>query len=208
MSDELVCPNPACGAELNERQLLTTTLTIEACPHCRTEVRQHEGFRWENRDAIVLEDVTSIEEWLDAAGQSMPLRVTRRPDEESQGRYGWDVAGAEGAAGPLPWSCSVEYSASMPHVCEVRLTSELDAVAVTSEPERLRTVCDDHAVQPHGSRTSGWDWQRGEHLEARWGVRLFLKLGNLSQGLFRAVVRRLDAAMRDAVTQFKAGSAG
>jgi hypothetical protein len=207
MSSEIACPNPDCRAELNERQLLTTTLIVEACPRCRTEVRRHEGFRWENKDALVLEDVTSIVEWLAAVEQNLSLRVTRRPKEESQGRYGWDVAGVEGAAGPLLWACSVEYNANTPHVCEVRLTSEQDALTITADPERLRAVCDDHAVQPHGSRSGGWDWQRGPHAEARWGARVFLALGTLSAGLFRVVVRRLDAAMRDAATQFKTGKA-
>lgn len=205
MSDGISCPNPACGVELNERQLVATAVTVESCPRCGTEVRRNEGFSWSDRDAIVLGDVTAIEEWLAAVAQGRPVRVARRPDEEGQGKYHWDVDGVQGEAGPLAWACSVEYGANTPHVCEVRLTSERDAQAVTSAPERLRAVCDDHAVQPHASRTSGWDWQRGEHTETRWGTRLFLTTGVLSEGLFRAAVKRLDAAMRDAATQFGVG---
>jgi len=199
MTKELVCPN--CHVSLDERQLVTNTWTVESCPHCRAMVRKQEGFQWQNRDAMVLEDVTAIGTWLGSIARADPLRVVRRADEEAEGKYVWedDDVGIDDT--PLPWTCTVEYSSDTANIFAVRLTSSQNGQALVEDSERLQIVCADHGVQPHAERRSRTDWS-GQHSEVRWGVQQFLATSTLSENIFRAVVKRLDQAMQDAAAQF------
>jgi hypothetical protein len=198
MTEELVCPN--CHVSLDERQLLTNTWTVESCPHCRATVRKQEGFRWHDRDAMVLEDVTAIETWLVSVTSADPLLVVQRADEEAKGKCVWKID-EHGTAGIFyPWKCTVEYSSDTPNIFAVRLTTSQNGKAFIENPKRLQILCADDGVQPHAERWSGVDWS-GQHSEVRWGVQQFLSTRTLSESLFRAVVKRLNHAMRNASAQ-------
>jgi hypothetical protein len=198
MTRELVCPN--CHVSLDERQLVTNTWTVESCPHCRALVRKQEGFRWQNRDTMVLEDVTAIGTWLDSVASAEPLRIVRRADEEANGKYVWEVADV-GIGGTLfPWTCAVEYSSDKANIFAVRLMSRQNGQGFVGDPERLQFVCADHGLQPYTERRSLVDWS-GQRSEVRWGVQQFLATSTLSVTLFRAVMQRLKQAMRDVATQ-------
>jgi hypothetical protein len=198
MAEELVCPN--CHVSLDERQLVTKTWTVEACPHCRALVRKQEGFRWQDRDAMVREDVTAIGTWLDSIASADPLFVVRRADEEGKGKYVWEVDEVGTGGVLLPWTCTVEYSTETPNIFAVRITSSQNGQALAEDPERLQSACADHGVQPFAERRSRADWS-GQHSEVRWGVQQFLAASSLSENLFRAVMNRLDEAIRDAAAQ-------
>jgi hypothetical protein len=163
-------------------------------------VRKQEGFRWQNRDAMVLEDVTAIGAWLDSVASAEPLRVVRRADDEARGRYVWEVADVAIGGTSCPCTCTVEYSSDKANIVAVRLMSNQHGQGFVEDPERLQFVCADHGLQPYAERRSVADWS-GQRSEVHWGVQQLLATSTLSVTLFRAVIQRLEQAMRDVATQ-------
>jgi hypothetical protein len=199
----LVCPN--CHIGLEERQLVATTWAVEACPNCRAAVRRQEVSP--DRDALIREDVAAIEDWLGrlaraAGARGEPFGVA--PDA-GPGSYRWEVGLAESADPPLRWSCTVEYGADAPGVFEVRLTGTQGGPVVRQNRGTLGLVCAEHGVQPHLSERRSWVAWEGERVEVRWGARQLLATAALPEGLFEAVVSRLDRALAEAVRRLGLG---
>jgi hypothetical protein len=192
---QLICPN--CHVSLDERQLVTATWTVESCPNCRATIRKHERFGWQDEEALVREDITAIETWLRAVVDGKRMEWTRRRSDEGGVRDVWDVLGTEVAGSLLSWDCTVEYTPDTLHIVELRLSTGQDRENLFRGLELLQTACARQGVQPHAVRRSRMDWG-GERVEVRWGAVQFLATGTLSEDLFRAVVKRLDQAMRDA----------
>ncbi len=80
MSYELFCQE--CQRALDERQLSMKSLTIESCPFCGTTVRQTDGMRATNLDALVMEDIAAIDGWLDTHASAMGFLSTSTLCEE------------------------------------------------------------------------------------------------------------------------------
>lgn len=201
---ELICPN--CHVALDERQLNARTWTVETCPHCQAVVRRDEGFRWQDRDALLQDDVESIEAWLRdvsraCADRGALFRVEQREGKKSGRKYRWDVATRTEGGGQSPWSCTVEYDADTPHIFEVRLTSTEDEPAFLDVPNPLLDACAEQGVQAHACESRRWVEWEGERREFRWGARQLLATAPLGVALFHAVLRRLDHAMRDALAR-------
>jgi hypothetical protein len=204
MTNELICPN--CHIALDEQQLLAHTWSVETCPHCRAVVRRHEATRWRDKDAANHEDVQAIEAWLDDVTRDVGVRdpsvtVAWRPVDRTQGKYGWEITGAESLGTPSVWVCTVEYDSDSPHVCEVRLTSDQDGQVFLHDPSPLSAACGEHGVQAHASEERHWVEWEAERQVVRWGARQLLATGSLHKGLFQAVVRRLGQAMRQATVR-------
>ena len=199
---ELICPN--CHVALDERQLLGHTWSVETCPHCRAVVRKEENRRHQDLDALIRDDVESIETWLqavalDAAGRGETFRAEQHSSKKAGHVCRWEVTAGEGESlSPAPWDCTVEYDADTPRVFEVRLTSKQDGRVFLDSPALLLDACAEHGVQPHACEERRWVQWEGERLEVRWGAKQLLATGCLGVALFRAVVRRLSDAMRGA----------
>lgn len=204
MSKEFVCPN--CHIVVDDDRLVVTTQTIEACPHCRFTLRKQEGFRWQDRAAVVAGDVATIREWItevarDGVNVGLDLGPSQEHQEDQpQGSRRWEWSEARLDGQPLPWLLSVEYDTSLPRCCSLRLTAERVSKAEMPEENLLTSVCAALGVQPHGSIQDSWSAWEGARTRVRWGATQYLSATPkaLSPALFVAVVRRLDAAMREA----------
>jgi hypothetical protein len=194
VDEPLICPN--CHVSLNERQLVTRTLTVESCPNCRAAVRKHERFHGEGREALTLQDVKAIEDWLRSVVRGKPMAWSKQDPNGEKGKEIWDVVGDEEAGMPLPWECAVEYTSDAPRVLQLRFTSERYGEQVVQDKERLQTICADHGVQPFAIQRFRTDWT-GRREEVRWGAYQVLATASLSERLFWSVLERLDRAMRE-----------
>jgi hypothetical protein len=201
VDEPLICPN--CHVSLNEKQLVTKTVTVQSCPNCRAHVRQHEGFHGQDREALTLQDVKAIEDWLRSVVRGKPMAWSKQAPDGEKGKEIWDVMGDEEAGLPLPWECAVEYSSNALHVLQLRLTTERFGEEVARDKERLQTICADHGVQAFAVQRSRTDWT-GKRQEVRWGAYQILATGSLSERLFWSVLERLERAMRDVTARVPA----
>jgi hypothetical protein len=188
MDPQVQCPG--CDGILSERELRTSTFTIEACPRCGATVRQGGAFHQENLGARLADEMSTIAAWVDE--ESTQLRLNSRPvkDRESFGEFLWRLTGEILAGCQENWVIEVVYSTHVSGVVAVRITTDESTFMEDEELVRLTSVFRDHALQPHATRSEG----------TRWGVEQYLSTSTLSQGLMRPCVTRLLAAMRDAMT--------
>src|SRR5688500_7726921 len=111
MSDELYCQE--CRRSLDERRLHMKSLTIESCPFCGTTVRQSEGMRATNLDAIVMEDIAAIDGLLATHQNATGAQIRKHPPE--RGKYEWSVATNSA------FKCELTYSSDRTSIVELRL---------------------------------------------------------------------------------------
>ncbi len=194
--DEMVCPG--CSATLSQRQLVTSSVVIESCPHCRAIVEQGDAFRYENVEARTTEDVSGIDTWLAAECEQLRQTCEQIRDRESAGEYRWRITGDLLTGCPDNWYLEAVHTTSTPGI----LAAQIVAVEQVLLPDRLLQsfgqVFHDHGLQPHASQKSSVGIG-GLNQVTKWGVQQHLCISPVAQGLLRPVVVRLLAAMRDAM---------
>lgn len=189
MADNLFCMQ--CQRPLDERQLRMKSLTVESCPFCGTMVRQTEGMRATNLDAIIMEDVAAIDAWLDSHASATGQAVSKTRAENRN--YEWSVTVS------APWGCEILYSADQTSIVAVRLVSMENGGAICEERQTLQNISARHGLQPHGSRQT--DGLSGA-VVCKWGVVRYLSTSTLSEELFRCVMEQLAEAMRAVASAF------
>ena len=182
MAESLFCMQ--CQRTLDERQLRMKSLTIESCPFCGEMVRQSEGMRATNLDAIIMEDVAAIDAWLEGHAAATGAAVRKHPAKDN--KYRWSVGAT------APWGCEVVYSSDRTSVLEFRLVSTENGEAIFEEPRKLQTICAKHGCQPHGNRHT--DGMTGA-ITCEWGAVQYLSTSTLCEELFEPLTSRLGEAM-------------
>ena len=175
LDDQFACPN--CATVLRNRDLLTTV--TEQCRVCKAVIQTTDRWGFRNAEAILQEDVFSIDTWL---SQVSDLHVTRIPDSEDMGKFVWSIAG------PSPCRCEVLYEKFRPGVARIRLCVDVADADALPEKEAWHSACHSNCVQPCGvTGTRTW-----------WGAeQAVLLITDLSPALFRRVVDRLSKTIHD-----------
>ncbi len=192
MAEDLFCMQ--CQRPLDERQLRMKSLIVESCPFCGTMVRQSEGMRATNLDAIIMEDVAAIDTWLEGHANATGSTVTKHPAERN--KYEWSVGLA------IPWACEIGYSSDRTSILEFRLVLTDNGEAIFEEPRKLQAICAGHCLQPFGTRQT--DGLSGS-VVCKWGVVRYLSTSSLCEELFKPLIARMGSAM-EAVKQAFPGS--
>jgi hypothetical protein len=193
MADPLFCMQ--CERPLDERQLSMKSLTVESCPFCGTMVRQSEGMRATNLDAIIMEDVAAIDTWVEDHARTTGLAVRKHPAEH--GKYKWSVETK------TTWVCEVAYSTDRTSILEFRLVSTENGEAIFEEPRKLQTICARYGGQPHGNRHT--DGMKGRTV-CEWGVVQYLSTSSLCEELFDPITARLSEGMNAVKQAFSSQS--
>src|SRR5258708_7324428 len=207
-SEECICPS--CREAFAARHLVFKSFSTESCPKCGAECGRSEGFHYQQADVINSEDMAAIDQWMDAVGKAHNLQVARSAPSDENAKYYWRVTGLK-----IPWGCEAAYSLDRPNVLEIRLFTDQRGAAAYKDAgsaNRLWTILAEHGVHPHGSRqsnldaaavlTSQMDFNEVREGEVVWGAAQLLTTAVLPVELFMPIVRRLDGAMRDALTYF------
>jgi hypothetical protein len=184
-----------CQRTLTERQLRMKSLTVESCPYCNTVVRQSEGFRSTNLDAIIMEDVAAIDAWLDGHAKAAGVQIDQQAKDGGERNWTFLVDGS--------LRCEVVYSPHQTSIIQVRLVTDKGGEEMFEEPRRVQIVAATQGVQPHGSRqTNGMTGT----VVCRWGATQYLSTNTLCEELFEPVIARLRSAVESLKKEFKIGN--
>jgi transcription elongation factor Elf1 len=188
--EQVQCPH--CGVTNRNRDLLATVVVKQTCRcrSCRGVVKYDEQFEQQNAAAILQEDVSAIDAWLDAVAQAAGLEVQPVRDQESMGEFVWSVQGL-----PFPWRCEAVYQRSRPQVVVVRLRAEVSAPEALPNVKALEAPCVLRGVHPDGMTGAAPWWGAGQALLTAW----------LRPSLFRSVVDRLDEVLREVASRSPLG---
>jgi hypothetical protein len=176
-----------------------TSVVRETCPRCGTLVREGEAFRYEDTEAIIAEDVATIDSWLTREQTGLGFDYEQIRDREAQGEYLWRATGSPLAGCPANWAIEVSYATKSPGVTAARVVcTEPESLDVETIRRVTSVFCPD-GLQPYGTRKSG-SRVEGDHAETRWGGEQYLNTSTLEPGLLDCVLKRLVAAMWDALS--------
>src|SRR5260370_28480206 len=86
----------ACKASFDERAVVFGEIrrTTEACPYCDAVLRSQDASTAVRFGAIVQEDVTAIDQWLEAVSREAKLEIENDRSTEANGHYAWSISGA------------------------------------------------------------------------------------------------------------------
>jgi hypothetical protein len=186
--EQVQCPH--CGATFRGRDLHATTVVVSKCRACNGTITLEEQWASKDEEAMLREDVDTVNAWLDTVAQADGLQVQPVREREAVGEFLWSIQGL-----PFPWRCEAVYDKSRPDVVIVRLRTEPKA-AEPPEGGVLSAACASRGVQPVGMRSGGTSG-----LSSWWGAEQVLLTGWLRPDLFRPVVNRLDEVLREVASR-------
>lgn len=184
-----------CQRTLTDRQLRMKSLTVESCPYCNSMVRQSEGFRSTNLDAIIMEDVAAIDAWLDDHAKATGHQVGQQNKDGGERTWAFPVDSS--------LECEVVYSPHQTSIIQVRLVTTGGSEEMFEDPRRVQTIAAAHGVQPHGSRQT--NVMTGT-VVFRWGAVQYLSTNSLCEELFDPLIARLRSAIDGLKDAFKTGA--
>jgi hypothetical protein len=149
-------------------------------------IRRTEGFHYNDATAIQVEDVVTIEAWLDGIDAEKSKQVT---DQSSV----WTIKTN------LPYPCEVSYDPEMLKAATIRLSTEKAGDTIAANKRRLQEIIADHGAQSYGRRITGATIEEGEFSQIVWGAEQLVSLTALCPELFWAIIKRLKASMDDAL---------
>ena len=192
LNDALGCRS--CGKELDERQLVSKSVTVENCPYCGTMFRRSEGFGSTNLAAIIVDDVAATDEWLDRYASDTSNRIEKlTPDGKNEIRW------AIGSRHSFAIECV--YDEKRTGFLELRCITRNGAATVFERPDRLAEIAARFALQPCGARQRGWDISVGNLSDGYWGMVQYLNISILSTKLLSSIIERSSDAMRIAQSE-------
>ncbi|MCA9201032.1 MAG: hypothetical protein KDA87_26010 [Planctomycetales bacterium] len=192
-ADQLGCPN--CETALDERELVTKSLTIQNCPHCGTTVRKTDGFAGTNLAAVIAGDIAAIDTWLDSYANEISQRIARR-NQDDRNEFRWSVG--------TPYDIAIEclYHQKQTGIVAIRALSKHNAASVFRNPDALTNVASGFGLQPVGEKHSNWDIADGSSSDGFWGMVNYYNTNTLTTELLVSVAKRMDDAMREAMSHF------
>ena len=159
--NRVVCPS--CSVGLDERKLVSRTLTIENCPKCGTTVRQTDGFSRTDHAAVTAGDIAEIDTWLENYANETSQKIVKRDLEDGRG-FLWAVGTAH------DFACECFYDEKTTGFLSMRLVSKSYAEKVLERPERLTDLAARFGLQPYGVRHNGWHISDGQTSDTVWGM--------------------------------------
>ena len=180
--DSLGCPS--CGIALDERELVSKSLTIDNCPKCGTTVRKSEGFGSTNLAAMIAGDVAAIDTWLDSYSTDTQHDVVKR-ESISKDEIRWAIGTQHSVA------IECVYDEKKTGYVLIRAVTKTDCERMLQNSAKLSDVAARFGVQPCGERHSGWDIAERSSNDGYWGMVQYLNINTLSTALLISVVNRL-----------------
>ena len=191
MNDDLIiCPS--CSKELDERELMTKSQTIESCPVCKTVVRESDSFSSTNLAVLIVDSVAAIDTWLADYSKETSFRVLTRDATDRKLR--WVVETPHGVA------VECHYCESTPRFVEIRALTKSNANLVLGQLNSLALIAGKHGLQPFCERQTNQG--SSEHTDACWGMVQYLNVNVLGAQLLCAITDRLANAVKKAIEDF------
>ena len=187
----------SCGKEIDERQLVSKSVTVENCPYCGTMVRKSEGFGSTNLAAIISEDIAAIDAWLARYSTETSNQVVRRSADRKH--HHWSV----GSQYKLAIECL--YDERTNGLIELRGITSDSSETVLQHSDQLAVIASRFGIQPCGERQTGWSITDGDSIAGFWGMVQYANINVLSTLLLNAVIDRLNDAMRSARSELLGG---
>ena len=180
---------PTCGIPLDERELVSKSLTVEKCPKCGTTVRTTDGFSGMNLAAVIAGDVAEIDTWLDKYAYETSQQIAKRDLENDHG-FLWAVGTSH------KFACECFYDQKKTGFVAIRMVTKTQAETVIERRDRLTDVAARFTLQPHHVRHSGWNISDGSSTDAVWGMVQYLDINSLTITLLTSATERINDAMQ------------
>ena len=192
--DEYSLDCPSCGIALDERELVSKSLTVDDCPKCGTTVRKSEDFGSTNLIAMIAGDVGAIDSWLETYSNDTSHDVVKRESNSKN---------------EIRWAIGSQYSVAIECVYDEKKTGFVLIRAITKnacermfqQSAQLSDVAARFGIQPCGERQSGWDIADGSSDDGYWGMVQYLNVNTLSTALLNSVAKRLNDGVATASTE-------
>lgn len=162
--------------------------SVEKCPYCGETCREGTREAGVDSQAYIAGDVGGIDACLESYSTKYDSHVIQRERPKASREYIWAVQTSH------PWACEVVYDSSRLGFVAVRLYSDKDGEAVTSDLNKTRQICSKHGVEPHGNRNT--DMLSGK-VEIVWGVQQHIATTSLNVDLLVVLMARLNDAMNE-----------
>lgn len=184
----------SCGKALDERELVSTSVTIDKCPKCGETIRKAEGFARANFAAIVVGEVAAIDTWLDNYASDMSCRIVKRNTGNNL-ELCWVVG--------TPHSFAIEcvYHEMQTGIVAIRAATQNSADSVLKETEKLASIAAQCGIQPYATRQDSWGISERASTNAVWGMVQYVSISTLSTMLLTTVANRLNNAMHTAKSE-------
>ena len=185
--NEFYCPT--CTASLDERQLLSSSVTTDRCPKCSSVIRQSNKSIGTDLVAVIAGDIAAIDEWIDGYAADTTQLVRKRPIENGT-EWRWAIGT------PHAFACECYYDQKRTGFAQIRMVTKDHSEIVWKRQNDLAEMAAKCGLQPFGSRQS---MVLDGATEAVWGIVQYVNVNTLSTSLLKAAAKRLDEAMRFAV---------
>ena len=189
--DEQSLGCPSCGVALDERELVSKSLTVDDCPKCGATVRKTEGFGSTNLAAMIAGDVGAIDSWLDTYSTDTSHDIVKRESNSTN-----DIRWAIGSQYSVAIECV--YDEQKTGFVLIRAVTKNECARMLQKSEQLSGVAARFGVQPCGERHSGWNIADGSSGDGYWGMVQYLNINTLSTALLDSVTKRLNDGIETA----------